>query len=269
VYEHNLPVGKRAVIVGAEIVSLSVVTTLLHAGVKVVNMVTELQSHQLYLPVFLPAKVLYADILAHAPILTNKKVTNILGRQRVEGIEVTDLESGKTETIECDTVIFTGDWIPENELARRGEVETFKPSLGPQVDSAFRTSQVGVFAAGNVLRGVETADWAALEGRSAARSMARWLENANWSASRLEVQCEAPIGWICPNVLTSDVPVERFRFWSKEFRENGTLQLNQGERVLYEKKFRRLRANVALSLSSEWVAKVDLRGEPIKLVIQP
>src|SRR6185503_1483473 len=42
VYEHHLPVGKRAVIVGAEIVSLSVVMTLTHAGVKVLNMITEL-----------------------------------------------------------------------------------------------------------------------------------------------------------------------------------------------------------------------------------
>ena len=71
VYEHHLPVGKRAVIVGAEQVSLSVVLTLMHAGVKVMNMVTELPHHQLYLPVFLPAKILYADILARAPILTN------------------------------------------------------------------------------------------------------------------------------------------------------------------------------------------------------
>ncbi len=269
VYEHHLPVGKRAVIVGAEIVSLSVVTTLLHAGVKVVNMVTDLPSHQLYLPIFLPAKFFYADILAHAPILTNKRVTNILGRSRVEGIEVTDLESGKVETIECDAVVFTGDWIPENELARRGEVEILKPSLGPQVDSSFRTSQVGVFAAGNLLRGVETADWAALEGRSAAQSMVRYLENAHWSAGRLGVECEAPISWICPNVLSPDVQVDGFRFWSKEFRQNVTLQLKQGGRVLYEKKVCHLKANVALSLSSDWVEKVNLTSEPVKLVIQP
>ncbi|HXD12033.1 MAG TPA: FAD-dependent oxidoreductase, partial [Anaerolineales bacterium] len=115
VYEHGLPVGKRAVIVGAEVVSLSVVTTLLHAGVKVVGMFTELPRHQLYLPIFLPAKILYADILARTPILTNKRVMNILGRQRVEGIEVLDLQWGKTQIIGCDTVIFTGDWIPENE----------------------------------------------------------------------------------------------------------------------------------------------------------
>ena len=92
VYEHHLPVGKRAVIVGAERVSLSVVLTLMHAGVKVLNMITELPQHQLYLPVFLPAKILFADILARTPILTNTRVSNIFGRQHVEGIEITDVE---------------------------------------------------------------------------------------------------------------------------------------------------------------------------------
>jgi len=268
VYEQHLPVGKRAVIVGAEIVSLSVVTTLLHAGVNVVNMVTELPRHQLYLPLFFPAKIFYADLLARTSILTNKLVTNILGRQRVEGIEVTDLDSGKKEMIECDTVVFTGDWIPENELARRGDVQTGRPSFGPQVDSLFRTSQTGIFAAGNVLRGVETADWAALEGRSAARSITRYLENVEWSESRLEVQAEAPVAWICPNVLSPDVRVERFRFWSREFKKNATLQLKQGARVLYEKKFGWLKANIALSLDGDWVEKVDFAKGPIKLVMQ-
>lgn len=266
VYEHHLPVGKRAVIVGAEVVSLSVVTTLLHAGVKVAAMVTELPSHQLYLPIFLPAKVLYADILARTKILMDMRVTNIHGKERVEGIEVEQF--GKLSYIECDTVIFTGDWVPENELARRGEVETSKPWMGPQVDGAFRASQMGVFAAGNLLRGVETADWAAMEGRAAARSIARWLEKAEWSATRLPVEVEAPVSWICPNVLSPDVRVDGFRFWSKEFRRNVRLQLKQGTRVLYEKRVGWLKANVALSLSSEWVEKVNYAGEAIQLVIQ-
>ena len=269
VYEQHLPVGKRAVIVGAEIVSLSVVTTLLHAGVKVMNMITELPRHQLYLPLFLPAKIFYADLLARTSILTNKRVTNILGRQRLERIEVTDLDSGKTEVIECDTLVFTGDWIPENELARRGGVETGQPSFGPQVDSLFRTSQPGIFAAGNLLRGVETADWAALEGRRAARSINRYLKNAEWSASRLEVQPELPVAWVYPNVLSPDIPVDGFRFWSKEFRKNATLQLKQGKRVLYEKNIGWLKANVALNLASAWIDNVDFSKESVKLVIQP
>jgi len=233
-----------------------------------VSMVTELPRDQLYLPIFLPAKIFYADLLARTSILTNKRVTNILDQQRVEGIEITDLDSGKTQILECDTIVFTGDWIPENELSRRGCVETGRPSLGPQIDSQFRTSQRGIFAAGNLLRGVETADWAALEGRRAARSIARFLENPQWSTSRLEVQPEAPIAWICPNVLCQGVPIERFRIWSKEFRKNGTLQLKQEGRVLYEKKIAGLKANVALSLESDWIEKVDFAKEPVKLVMQ-
>ncbi|HSJ89821.1 MAG TPA: FAD-dependent oxidoreductase, partial [Anaerolineales bacterium] len=269
VYEHHLPVGKRAVIVGAEIVSLSVVTTLLHAGVRVINMITELPHHQLYLPVFLPAKILYADLLARTPILTNTRITNIYGRQRVEGIEINNVESGKTHTIECDTVVFTGGWVPENELARRADVKTGKPSSGPRVDAQFRTSQTGVFAAGNLLRGVETADWAALEGRAAARSIARYLEQPQWNGTRIEVQTEAPLAWICPNVLSPDVRVDSFRFRSEEFRQNANLQLTQAGRILYRKYYRRLQANTSLNLSGEWVTKVDFAGEPVKLVVQP
>jgi glycerol-3-phosphate dehydrogenase len=267
VYEHHLPVGKWAVIVGAEQVSLSVVLTLMHAGVKVLGLVTELPHHQLYLPVFLPAKILYADVLARAPIHTNSRISNIFGRQRVEGVEVTNLNSGTAETIECDTVIFTGDWIPENELARRGDLETSKPSLGPQVDSLFRTSRAGVFAAGNLLRGVETGDWAALEGRNAAQSIARYLETAEWNGNRLEVQCEAPLDWICPNVLNPGARVSGFRFRSREFRQKPILQLTQGGRVLYQKRLDRLKANTSLNLDSEWVGKVDFTGEPVKLVV--
>jgi hypothetical protein len=185
----------------------------------------------------------------------------------VEGIEITNLDSGKTQVIECDTIVFTGDWIPENELARRGDVETKKPSLGPQVDSLFRTSQVGVFAAGNLLRGVETADWAALEGRAAARSMAGYLENAQWSASRLEVQTEAPIDWICPNVLSPDALPSRFRIRSHEFCEHMSLTVRQGHRVLQSQSFRRLPANTSINLSSEWARRADFSGEPLMIEV--
>jgi len=267
VYEHHLPVGKRAVIVGAEIVSLSVVLTLMHAGVRIVNMTTELPRHQLYLPIFLPAKVLYADFLARTSILVNKRVTNIFGRQRVEGIEITDLDSGKTEAIECDTVVFTGDWIPENELARRGAVETMRPWLGPQVDSRFHTSQYGVFAAGNLLRGVERADWAALEGRSAARSIAQFLENAQWPASRVQLQVEAPLEWIVPNVITETTP-DSYRIQSREFRNHVKLGIYQGERLLHVEQFSRLVANAPMNLTSRWNQQVDLSGAPIRIVVE-
>jgi glycerol-3-phosphate dehydrogenase len=267
VYEYELPVGKRAVIVGAERVSLSVVLTLMHARVRVLNMVTELPHHQLYLPVFLPAKIFFADLLARVPILTNQRVTNIFGQQRVEGIEITDLDSGKARIIDCDTVVFTGSWIPENELARKVNVTREDPALGPQVDSRFRTSRPGIFAAGNVLRGVETASWAALEGRSAARSIARFLENPVWTEPRLEIHAEAPLEWIHPNVISPDALPSRFRIRSHEFRNGIALRVRQGLKVLHHQKFRRLLANTSINLSSEWIKSVDFTDEPLKIEV--
>jgi NADPH-dependent 2,4-dienoyl-CoA reductase/sulfur reductase-like enzyme len=239
----------------------------MHAGVRVLNLITELPHHQLYLPVFLPAKILFADLLARATILTRQRVTNILGHQRVEGVEITALDSGKTQIIDCDTLIFTGDWIPENELARNAKLTRGNPALGPQVDSQFRTSQPGIFAAGNLLRGVETADWAALEGRSAARSIAHFLQTAQWNENRLEVHAESPLDWICPSVLSPDALPSRFRFRSHEFRDQVTLKVMQGPTALYSQKLSRLAANTSISLSSEWAKRVDYSGEPLKIEV--
>lgn len=174
VYQEHLPVGKRAVIVGAELVSLSALLTLRHAGVKCVAMVTEESRHQIQFP-YTAMKWLYADLLTRTPIITNTRISNIFGQKRVEGIELTHV-NGQTERVDCDTVIFTGNWIPEHELARSGGLALSPVTHGPVVDAAFRTSEAGIFAAGNLLRGVETADRCALEGRRAARGIAAFLK---------------------------------------------------------------------------------------------
>jgi thioredoxin reductase len=186
VHQEHLPVGKRAVIVGAELVGLSALLTLWQAGVKCVAMVTDLPRHQIYFP-YLPVKWVVADIFTRTPLVTNARITNIFGQRRVEGIELT-YENGQTQIVECDTVVFTGDWIPEHEMARLGGLRIDQGTRGPQVDGDFRSSVKGVFAAGNLLRGVAIADHCALEGGRAARSIARYLRNAGWPADRLEVR---------------------------------------------------------------------------------
>lgn len=190
VYQEHLPVGRRAVIVGAELVSLSALMTLVHADVKCALMVTEESHHQIDFP-YIAMKWAVADIITRTPIITNTKVTNIFGGKRVEGIELTrsrhQKSFGRTPnldelnqtsdvfTVECDTVIFTGNWIPEHELARLGGLEINPVTRGPVIDSNFHSSVNGVFVAGNLLRGVETADHCALEGKRAARAIAEFL----------------------------------------------------------------------------------------------
>jgi glycerol-3-phosphate dehydrogenase len=173
-YQEHLPVGKRAVIVGAELVSLSALMTLMHANVKCAMMVTEADRHQIEFP-YIAMKWAITDIITRTPIVTKAKVTEILGKKRVEGIELTH-QSGQVEVVECDTVIFTGNWIPEHELARLGGLEINPATRGPAITSDFHSSVKGVFAAGNLLRGVETADHCALEGKRAAGSIASFIK---------------------------------------------------------------------------------------------
>jgi glycerol-3-phosphate dehydrogenase len=175
VYQENLPVGKKAVIVGAELVSLSALMTLMHAGVKCEMMVTEQSKHQIQFP-YVTMKWLLADLVTRTPIIKNSKISEIFGKKRVEGIEILE-KNGKKRYVECDTLIFTGDWIPEHELARLGGLDIDPVTQGPKINEEFQSTVTGVFVAGNLLRGVETADRCALEGKRAAKSMLRFLKN--------------------------------------------------------------------------------------------
>jgi thioredoxin reductase len=265
VYEGHLPVGGRAVIVGAELVSLSALMTLRHAKVPAAMLLTELPRHQLYLP-YLPMKWLLADWLGHVPIVTGAKLTNIIGRERVEAVEITHLGPGRTETVACDTVIFTGDWVPEHETARLGGLAMDAGTRGPQLDTGYHTSRHGVFAAGNLLRGAEIADQAALEGRDAAWYIFDFLHGDQWPEPRISVVAEPPLEWICPNVI-APMPAAPFRFRSREFAEHARLQVKQDSRVLHSQMFRRLIVNESMRLAGDWARTAQPGGGPIRLIV--
>ena len=176
IHQEHLPVGKRAVIVGAELVSLSALMTLMFARVKCAGMITEEAAHEIEFP-YVIMKWGLADILTRTPIITNARVTNIFGHKRVEGIEITH-GNGQSELIECDSVIFTGSWISENEMARLGGLDIDPVTKAPKITTDFRSSVDGVFVAGNLLRGgkvVKLADQCAIEGRQTGKAIAQFL----------------------------------------------------------------------------------------------
>jgi hypothetical protein len=256
------------VIVGAELVSLSALLTLAESRSSVAIMTTDLPRHQIYFP-YLPFKWYAADILTRTPIATRARVSRILGPKRVEAVEVTYLDSGRAEIVACDTVVFTGDWIPEHELARRGGVLLDPATRGPLVDTCLRTSARGVFAAGNLLRGAETADVAALEGRRAAWHIRDFLERGAWAAAILPIQGASPITWVSPGAVSlgDRPPPGDFLFRVGEFCHNVRVQVCQDERVLYQRSFRHLQPNQSIRLDSGWLASVNPVGQALRLVI--
>ncbi|MEP7113810.1 MAG: FAD-dependent oxidoreductase [Ilumatobacteraceae bacterium] len=156
-------VGNRAVIVGADHVSFSAILTLAHVGCRSVAMVTPLARHRSY-----GVLKFAAASLRRVPVLTDVDIAEIVGHQRVERVVLTN-----GRRIDCDTVVFTGDWIPDNELARRSGL-TMDPVLkGPTVDNAFHTSRANVFAIGNLVHKVAAADRCALDGKAVAAEVVR------------------------------------------------------------------------------------------------
>jgi hypothetical protein len=205
-------------------------------------------------------------------VLTETRLAAIAGERRVEAVEVARIVDGKRWRLACDTVVFTGDWIPEHELARRGGLDADAATRGPRVDGAFRTSVAGVFAAGNLVHAAEPADVAALGGRHAAGAIAAFLRDGAWpTAPAVPIVAEAPIAWVAPSAIAPDAPPRagRLAFRMTTCVPRGRLVVAQGARVLWEARRGPLAPARSLYLPAGWTRAVDPAGPPVAVRFIP
>ena len=136
---------RRPVIVGTEIVSFSALSTCKKAGIQPVAMIEESQRPTVRWPIH------YAARLFGTPLLLNTRIASVLGNNRVEAVQIKD-KNGNLRKIECDGVLFTGQFTPESSLARMSHLELNHETGSPIVDKFGRCSDPAYFAAGNVLQ---------------------------------------------------------------------------------------------------------------------
>ncbi len=122
------------------------------------------------------ARAAGARLLRGVPLLADATVTELLGHGRLSGVRLRHRD-GRAAHIACDTVVFTGDFVPDHELARHGGLPLDPGTRGPAVDSAFRAAERGVFAVGNVLHAAEPARVVAWEGAAASATVRRYLSD--------------------------------------------------------------------------------------------
>lgn len=230
VHIYGQKVGSTAVIVGAELVSWSAVLTLRHAKCKTALLVTEHPKADSY---WLFATL--GRIFLRVRLRTNTRVISVNGNGRVTGIELEDITNGKRFAVDCDTVIFSGDWIADHELASSAGLDLDERTTGPVVDAKFETSREGIFAVGNVVHPVDTADVAALDGKHVAQEVLSYLVRDIAASQGVLIDCDESLAWISPQKFSSteNSPAHRrILMWSKVFKIFPRIVVRQNGEVI-------------------------------------
>jgi len=112
------------------------------------------------------------------PLLLERTVTFIHGRNRVEAVTIAKVDAkgesipGTEKVIPCDTLLLSVGLIPENELSSLTGIEIDSSTRGPVIDEKTQTSVDGIFACGNVVQVHDLVDYVSQQGEIAGKSAA-------------------------------------------------------------------------------------------------
>lgn len=118
------------------------------------------------------------------PLYLSKTVTRTFGKDRLEKIEIMDVDEhlkpipGSQQIIECDTLILSVGLIPENEISEKLGIELSPFTKGAYVDNNLHTLKDGVFASGNCLSVNDLVDYVSENGFIAGRAAANYCKNS-------------------------------------------------------------------------------------------
>ena len=173
------------------------------------------------------------------PLLLRHTVTEIHGDKRVEGVTLSEVDSGwnpiagTEKFIACDTLLLSVGLIPENELSKLAGVALDPNTGGAYVNEFLETGVPGIFSCGNVLHVNDYVDEVSNEGEIAAQG-ARDRIKSKLSARKnlIAVVGDETIGQVVPQAINAKRPVT---FYIRVKRPMEKLTLRIGD--IFEKKF--------------------------------
>ena len=199
-YLEHLKPFERPLIVGTELVSLSSVLSCRRAGIRPVAMIERNARATARWPLSLFPR------LWGVPMHFGAELLEVHGTGRVEAASVR-MADGSIQRFDCDGVLLTGRFVPESSLARVSDLRVDPLSGGPTIDQYGRCSDPAYFAAGNLLRPIETAGWSYREGRKIARLLARDLRGElPASGLSMEIRCKGGLKLCVPQRLAPSGP---------------------------------------------------------------
>ena len=166
--------GRRIVILGSGDIGLIMARRLTLEGARVMG-VYEIMKY----PGGLKRNIVQCLNDFNIPLHLSHTVTEIRGKERVEGVVISKVDSdlhpvkNSEKLIECDTLLLSVGLIPENELSKKAGIELSADTKGPITTETMETSVAGTFACGNVSTVFDLVDYVAQTGAAAGSSAAR------------------------------------------------------------------------------------------------
>ncbi len=195
---------RRPVILGTELVAFSAILTCRHLGITPVAMIEPGARTTARWPTALFPRML------GIPLHLRTDLLSIEGADRVTGVTVQGPD-GQTRQIACDGVIVTGGFRPESALLAGGPIAIDPATGGPLIDSTGRCSDPAYFAAGNLLRGIETAGACWDEGRRIGGAIARSLKGQTPHAALSVTTVGEALKYVLPQSVAPDRALSRFQ----------------------------------------------------------
>ena len=206
------------------------------------------------------------------PVWTGTTVAGIYGRERVDSVLLHG-PGGRAREMAVDTVVFTGAWIPDHELARMAGLSMDPGTNGPACDAEGATSLDGFFAAGNLVHPVETADIAARRATAVGVAAAAWLHRGTPRpalSDAVAVRVTDPLQWVAPNLIRPGRwSRQRVLLRSSAFLDHPRIGVEQGGRLLATYRLGRMVPNRSHHLPADWQRAVVQHGGDVRISVSP
>jgi len=183
------------------------------------------------------------------PLHLSSTVTKIFGSDRVEAVEISQVDGnmnpilGTERVVECDGLILSVGLIPENEIAQSLGLSLDPATKGPRVDQNFMTEMDGVFLCGNALHVSDLVDYVSESGEYAGKAAAGYTRVKKLRTLVPVVSSQASFIYAVPQYinLSSQNLRPTLYFRSRGIVSNKRVQVKCGETMLFDKKYSKLK----------------------------
>jgi NADPH-dependent 2,4-dienoyl-CoA reductase/sulfur reductase-like enzyme len=227
-------VGRKVFILGSGDIGLIMARRMTLEGATVVG-VAELMPYSNGLPRNM--KQCLEDF--NIPLYLSHTVTNIFGKDRLEGIELSEVDErrnpikGSEKYFDVDTLLLSVGLIPENHLADEAGIEMDPVTRGPKVDENYMTSIDGIFACGNGLHVHDLVDFVSLQAERAAEGAARYLSDGKSEAGVITLRNGSNVSYTVPKYIHKDAKINTEVFFrASRPMDKASLTVSCGDRLI-------------------------------------